>query len=126
MWWRSRTCGRTWSKCWSASAGTRILVVVVAIGAGGTAAQLQRDLAVELAPVSPETAAAMIDRLRCAPLLHGWRGRARTDVVALARLVAEISQLPLEFAELELNPVRVGPAGVLAVDVLLVPEEGRS
>ncbi|GAA1683717.1 acetate--CoA ligase family protein [Fodinicola feengrottensis] len=100
--------------------------LVVAIGAGGTAAQLQRDLAVELAPVSPETAAAMIDRLRCAPLLHGWRGRARTDVVALARLVAEISQLPLEFAELELNPVRVGPAGVLAVDVLLVPEEGRS
>jgi acyl-CoA synthetase (NDP forming) len=99
---------------------------VVVVGAGGTAAEVHRDVALELAPVSQETALEMIESLRCNALLRGWRGRPAADSKALARLVADISQLSKAFVELELNPVRVGPDGVLAVDALLVRKEGAS
>jgi acyl-CoA synthetase (NDP forming) len=91
---------------------------VAVIGAGGTAAELHRDIAVELAPITVETALTMIERLKIAALLDGWRGRPRKDVQALARLAADISHH--HFEELELNPVRVGTDGVLAVDALIV------
>lgn len=96
---------------------------VVVVGAGGTAAEVHRDVTLELAPVSAETALEMIERLKCAALLKTWRGRPPADLKALARLVANISQLS---AEVELNPVRVGPDGVLVVDALLVRKEGES
>lgn len=92
---------------------------VVVIGAGGTAAELHRDVAVELAPITVDTAMAMIRRLGIAALLDGWRGRAPKDILALARLAADVSHHNID--ELELNPVRVGVDGVLAVDALIVP-----
>ncbi|WP_163510678.1 acetate--CoA ligase family protein [Fodinicola acaciae] len=98
---------------------------VAVIGAGGAAAEMHRDTAVELAPVTVDTAMQMIGRLRIAALLRGWRGRPAKDVAALAGLVADLSRLFQAYenlAELELNPVRVGVDGVLAVDALLVPK----
>jgi acyl-CoA synthetase (NDP forming) len=97
---------------------------LVVVGAGGTETELHHDVAVELAPVSPATAREMLGRLRCAMLLHGWRGRPPVDIDGLADLVHRVSLLvaasPL-VGELELNPVRVGPDGPLAVDALIVP-----
>lgn len=107
----------------------RDLGPLVVVGAGGTEADVHRDLAMERAPVSPATALVMLERLRCAALLRGWRGRPRTDIVGLAELVAVVSQVIAaspRLAELELNPVRVGPAGLVAVDALVatLPEDG--
>jgi acyl-CoA synthetase (NDP forming) len=97
---------------------------IVVVGAGGTETELHHDVATELAPVSPATARRMLDRLRCAGLLHGWRGRPAVDVDGLADLVHRVSLLVAgspRVGELELNPVRVGPDGPVAVDALVIP-----
>lgn len=96
---------------------------VVVVGAGGTEAELHRDVCVELAPVDHATARSMIDRLRCRPLLGGWRGSPAVDVDALADIVVAVSEAIAarpDLSELEVNPIRVAPEGVLAVDALAV------
>ncbi|NKE56685.1 acetate--CoA ligase family protein [Lentzea sp. PSKA42] len=97
---------------------------VILVGAGGIHAELFRDTAIELAPVTPATAREMLARLVSAPLLSGWRGAPEPDVTALAQVIAQISETLVarpDLAEIELNPVRVGPDGVLAVDALIIP-----
>ncbi|TWP37017.1 acetate--CoA ligase family protein [Leekyejoonella antrihumi] len=97
---------------------------VVVVGRGGTESELWHDVAIERAPVSGRTAATMIGRLECAPLLAGWRHRPSLDGAALADLVVAISQLVVahpRIAEVELNPVRVGVRGAVAVDALVIP-----
>ena len=58
-------------------------------------------------------------------MLDGFRGSPPADVDALADLVVAVSRLAHErgheLAALDLNPVIVTPAGVVAVDVLIVP-----
>ncbi|MFI7008601.1 acetate--CoA ligase family protein [Streptomyces sp. NPDC050145] len=97
---------------------------VVVVGAGGVRAELDPDLALELGPCTPATARAMLRRLRLRPLLDGWRGAPPLDVTALAGVIVTLSRLLATrpgLAEIELNPVRVSPAGALAVDALIVP-----
>ncbi|SFQ95359.1 Acyl-CoA synthetase (NDP forming) [Lentzea waywayandensis] len=97
---------------------------VILVGAGGIHAELFRDTAIELAPVTPATARDMLARLVSAPLLSGARGAPPVDVAALAEVIAKISETLAarpDLAEIELNPVRVGPDGVLAVDALIIP-----
>jgi hypothetical protein len=96
---------------------------VILVGAGGIHAELVKDTAVELAPVTPATARDMLARLISAPLLSGWRGAPAPDVTALAQVIAQVSDLLVarpDLTEIELNPVRVGPDGVLAVDALII------
>ncbi len=96
---------------------------LVLVGVGGTQAELYRDVAVELAPVTAGQAAAMLRRLRAYPLLTGWRGARPVDTDAAAEVVAAVSRLIAErpdVSECEINPLRVGPDGVIAVDALIV------
>jgi acetyl coenzyme A synthetase (ADP forming)-like protein len=92
---------------------------LVAVGAGGTAAELIRDIQVRLAPVGRGEAAEMVRALRTFPLLDGYRGRPRADlpavVDALVRLAALAAAHP-EIAELDCNPVIAGPDGAVVVD----------
>jgi acetate---CoA ligase (ADP-forming) len=96
---------------------------VVILGAGGVEAELHRDTTIELAPVDSRLALEMLNRLRCAPLLDGWRGRPAVDKHGLADLIVAVSELiaaRVDIAEVELNPVRVTVDGPLAVDALVV------
>jgi acetyltransferase len=97
---------------------------VLTVGAGGTQAELLRDVVHRVAPVDEVEATAMLMELRSAPLLHGFRGRSAADVSSLARLIAQVSVLAAageRIAELELNPVIVHDAGqgCTIVDALL-------
>jgi acetate---CoA ligase (ADP-forming) len=99
------------------------LGAVVVVGAGGTETEVHSDIRLECAPVSHDTATAMLNSLRVAPLLQGWRGRPPVDMAKLADVVVAVSQFIAQrrdIAEVELNPVRATPAGSLAVDALLV------
>ena len=99
---------------------------VVVVGAGGTETELHRDVRMECAPVSHATATAMLDGLRCAPLLQGWRGRPPVDVAVLAKVVVAVSHLIAQrrdLAEVELNPMRVTAGGALAVDALVMGDK---
>jgi acetyltransferase len=99
---------------------------MIMVGLGGITTELFRDTVYRPAPVSAEQAAAMLDQLKAAPLLQGFRGRAKADIPALARLIAQISllaaQLRDQVAEIEVNPVLVHPQGqgVTVVDALVV------
>ena len=96
---------------------------VALVGLGGISAELLRDLAVALAPVTVEQGVALIRSLRGAQLLLGHRGRPRFDVEAAAHALSALSELAAarpDIAEVEVNPLLVLEPGVLALDARLV------
>jgi len=96
----------------------------VLVGAGGTLAELHKDYALSLAPVSVAEAEAMIERVKGFAVLRGYRNLPRGDVQALAQAVAAFSRIALlpgrPVAEAEINPVIVKAEGVVAVDGIVV------
>jgi len=99
---------------------------MIMVGLGGITTELFRDVIYRPAPVSATEASAMLDELKAAPLLHGFRGAAKADVAALSRLIAQVSVLAARYSrqisEIELNPALVHPEGqgVTIVDALVV------
>ncbi|WP_218612773.1 acetate--CoA ligase family protein [Pseudonocardia sp. KRD291] len=95
---------------------------VLTVGLGGTATEVHRDVATALAPITPGDAHALLRELRCWPLLAGHRGAPRVDVdaavEAIVRVGSAVARRP-DLAELEINPLIVGPTGAVAVDVLV-------
>jgi acetate---CoA ligase (ADP-forming) len=92
---------------------------VLACGAGGTATELLKDVAVRITPLTVEDAHALPRSLATFPLLDGYRGTAKLAVAALEELLLRISQLVEdnpEIAEMDLNPVIVHASGVAIVD----------
>ena len=95
---------------------------VILLGMGGVAAELYRDITLRLAPVSRDEARAMIDDLKTAALLKGYRGRPVADVEALADAIVAFSDMIAaigsDLQEAEINPLFVLPSGrgVVAAD----------
>ncbi|MEX1177446.1 MAG: GNAT family N-acetyltransferase [Nitriliruptor sp.] len=95
---------------------------IVLTGMGGTLVELLRDVSVRITPLTDRDVDEMLEDLRMAPLLRGYRGSAPADVPALRdllfRINAMVEDVP-EVAELDLNPVfvRDDGQGVVAVDV---------
>ncbi|MEA2887619.1 MAG: hypothetical protein QOD11_1979 [Bradyrhizobium sp.] len=108
--------------------GDAIFGPMIMVGLGGITTELFKDVIYRPAPVSAEEATAMLGELKAAPLLSGFRGAAKADVRALARLISQISLLAARYSdkisEIELNPVLVHPEGkgVTIVDALVVPK----
>jgi acetate---CoA ligase (ADP-forming) len=101
---------------------------LVLVGLGGVQAELYRDVQVALAPVTEPQARRMLEALRAFPLLQGWRGRPPVDVDAAAGAVTAVSRLIAEqgdVVECEINPLRVGPDGAVAVDALVLAAASR-
>jgi acetyl coenzyme A synthetase (ADP forming)-like protein len=99
---------------------------VVACGAGGTAVELLKDVAVRLTPLTDRDAAGMVRSLTTFPLLDGYRGAPKADVAALEELLLQVAALVEahpEVAELDLNPVRALPEGVAVVDARIRVQE---
>ncbi len=100
---------------------------IVLVGAGGALAEIYKDYALRLAPVSEEEAAAMIAEVKGLAAVRGYRGLPRGDVRALAQAVAALSRLALtsgrSVAEAEINPLIVKREGAVAVDALVVMKE---
>lgn len=92
----------------------------VVVGLGGIYVEVFRETAVRLAPCTDEEALELVRRARWYPLLQGVRGQPPRDVVALARVIARVSQLVARepVASLDLNPVLVRRSGegALVVD----------
>jgi acetyltransferase len=96
---------------------------LVVVGLGGVLAEVLDDVVLRLAPLSPEEAIAMLDQLRGARLLDGFRGRPAADRAALAELIVAVGRLAVErpeIAAIDLNPVISGPTATVAVDALVV------
>jgi acyl-CoA synthetase (NDP forming) len=92
---------------------------VIACGAGGTAVELVKDVAVRITPLTDLDAGDMVRSLATFPLLEGYRGAPKADVAALEDLLLRVSALVEahpEIAELDCNPVMVLPHGAVVVD----------
>jgi acetyl coenzyme A synthetase (ADP forming)-like protein len=93
---------------------------LVMFGLGGVATDLLGDRGFRLVPVTDRDAAELVLSVRAAPLLLGYRGTPPADLRALEDLVLRVGRLAddrPEIVEMDLNPVIVSPAGVVAVDV---------
>ncbi len=92
---------------------------VLACGAGGIYAELLKDVAVRICPITRADAAEMIRSLAVFPLLTGFRGSPAVDLGELEELLVRLSAMVdahPEIAEVELNPVIASPSGAIAVD----------
>jgi len=104
----------------------------ILLGMGGIAAELYKDTAVRLAPLSRQDAEEMINELKSGPLLRGFRGRPVADVDALIEAMlafsAMVSSIGNDLLEAEINPLFVLPNGngVKAADgVVVVAADSR-
>ena len=94
---------------------------LVLVGAGGTLAELYKDFAIALAPVSEAEALALLERVTGLAVVRGYRNLPRGDLAALARAVAALSRLAgTDVREAEINPLIIKPDGVVAVDARIV------
>ena len=97
---------------------------VVVLGIGGVLAEIYKDFAVRLAPVSVEGARAMIEEVKGLAVIRGYRGMPKGDLDALAKAVSALSQIAYidDVKEAEINPliVKREGEGVVAVDGLIV------
>ncbi len=93
---------------------------LVLFGMGGIAAELLRDTALRILPMTDLDAREVVRSLRLSPLLFGYRGAAECDVAALEDLLLRVGRLAEtipEVTEMDCNPVVVTPSGAIAVDV---------
>jgi succinyl-CoA synthetase beta subunit len=99
------------------------------VGSGGVLVELAKDVALRLLPVSTTEVATMLDRLKLATLLSGFRGRPAADRPALEATVLALAQFFLDhrarIKDIEINPLMVRPAGqgTVAVDVRVLWRE---
>lgn len=97
--------------------------VTLLVGLGGVQAELWKDVALDIAPVSPARAEAMLRSLKSFPLLDGFRGAPRVDIAALAATIAGFSALAAAIGprldEMEINPLVCLPEGCVALDGLM-------
>jgi len=100
---------------------------VLACGAGGTATELLKDVAVRITPITQGEADRMVRSLKTFPQLDGYRGAPRADIGALEDVLLRVSALVEahpEVAEMDLNPLVVHPSGAVAVDARIRLEPG--
>ena len=102
---------------------------VLMFGLGGVYVELLRDVTFNVAPVTDKDVREMVSSVRGSKLLEGWRGAPATDRAALEtailRLSQVVGQVP-EIAELDLNPLKVLPAGrgCVVVDARIAVRRG--
>jgi acyl-CoA synthetase (NDP forming) len=100
-----------------------LLGPLVVVGAGGVLVEVLADRRVGLVPLTARAARRMLDGLAVRPVLDGLRGGPVADLDALTAAVVGLATLAAELGAvveaLDVNPLRCGPYGVLALDVLV-------
>jgi len=87
---------------------------LIMFGIGGIYAEMVKDVAVRLHPLTDVDARELIGAIKMAKLFDGFRGSPPSDIQALEdlllRLSALVEDMP-EITELDFNPVKVMPRG---------------
>jgi acetyltransferase len=97
---------------------------VITFGLGGIFVEFLKDVTQGIAPLDRHQVENMVRSIKAYPTLTGARGRRPGDIPALVEVILKVSQLSMEFPELEeleMNPVMIGDegTGVTAVDALV-------
>ncbi len=87
---------------------------LILFGLGGIYAELLRDVAVRLHPLTDLDARELVSSIKMAQLFSGFRGAPPSDIASVEGLLLRLSALVedvAEIAELDFNPVKVMPQG---------------
>jgi hypothetical protein len=97
---------------------------LVLMGFGGIHVESLKDVVCALPPFNATTARRLVDGLRQRALLDGHRGAPAMDIDAFCAAAAQLSYLAVtlgsHIAEIDVNPVLVGPKGCMALDALVI------
>lgn len=104
---------------------------LIIFGLGGVYVEVLKDISARLAPLTLDDAKQMIREIKSYPVLRGVRGEKPVNFEALEEIILIMSQLALDFPEIdeaEFNPVLVNPDGAVVADVrvILAPQEKAS
>ncbi|HEU4489911.1 MAG TPA: GNAT family N-acetyltransferase [Jiangellales bacterium] len=92
---------------------------IVSFGVSGITTELLGDRAYRIPPLTDRDAEAMVDEIKSAPLLRGYRGGEVADVAAVRDLLHRVSRLTDDLPEvslLDLDPVLVARQGLSVVN----------
>ena len=99
---------------------------MVMLGLGGVLVEVLDEVVFAPLPLRQDQALAMIRRLKGAALFDGVRGGPKADSAALADVLVRLAAFAADHAdlidEIDLNPIRVHPAGdgVSVLDALII------
>ncbi len=100
---------------------------IVMFGLGGVFTEALDDVVFRAVPIDEKEAEIMLDTIQATNLLGDYRGEQAADRKALINCLLGLSKLAVErpeVAEVDINPLLVGPDGqVCAVDGLVVLQE---
>ncbi|MFT7594071.1 MAG: acyl-CoA synthetase (NDP forming) [Paracoccaceae bacterium] len=96
---------------------------VLTLGAGGVLTEILADTVSLLVPSGSEQVKQALKRLKCAPLLAGYRGKPAADISAVLAVIGAVQDYVIANAdtvsEVEINPLICTPEGAIAVDALI-------
>lgn len=100
---------------------------VVTFGLGGIFAEVLADISLRVAPLSRADAHAMLDEIRAARILGALRGMPAVDREGLVDTLVAVGDLALarpDISEIDINPLIVAGRDAVAVDALVVIDDG--
>ncbi len=103
----------------------RIFGPVLMFGLGGVYVEAIRDVSFRIAPLRELAAQRMVREIRGYKILEGYRGEPRSDIREIEECLKRLSQLVVDFSEIEeldINPLMVleEGKGVVVVDARII------
>jgi acyl-CoA synthetase (NDP forming) len=102
---------------------------MILYGAGGTAVELFKDVALASAPLTPDSAKALIDKVKSSALLRGWRGAHAADESAVVNALCKLSEFAMAHADqlqsVDINPLLVQQQGAVCLDAVITLQSGH-
>lgn len=96
---------------------------VLTLGAGGVLTEMLGDTVSLLLPTTANDIEGALNRLKCAALLHGYRGKPATDIGTIVDAILGVQSYVGAhrdtLSEVEINPLLCTPDRAVAVDALI-------
>jgi acyl-CoA synthetase (NDP forming) len=97
--------------------------LTMVVASGGILVELYRDSVTLLLPTDTSTVRHALSRLKCFPVLKGYRGKPGADIDAVVNDILKIAGFAedkaAQLVEMDINPLMVQSDGVVAVDALI-------
>ena len=94
------------------------------VGMGGIMTEIMKDVAFRMLPITTKDARSMLDELRGAELLHGFRGSEPIDTKMVSKMLVKIGKMAMDNADyinsIDFNPVVVYPKSYRVVDAKII------
>lgn len=97
---------------------------VIMVGLGGIMTEIIKDVSFRMLPITTTDAKSMLNELKGAKILKGFRGSAPIDLNAVAQMLVKIGKIGIDNADyinsIDFNPVTVYPKSHFIVDAKII------